>query len=324
MAITNLTNTIWVLSRSPILSASFRYNINFTSNQEQFNTFTCSSVGPGGDGWRTIEYDAVQAYIEPNTSQWANESYRTIAITGGDDVANADLIVFLQANATLYELQFNETKTALKIYDDLTEAEYAFIEKDNNAFYLVNNIGVYKGEKLIATCTNISSVKNDILSEVETKQDKLTAGNNITIDNNIINATAGLTNHQIIELDLTSTDEYNKDFHFYNILSMLINKTCPCTGYWYDINGYGIFRTTMSNNTTPSKPTTAIRDIYFFRNGGANSGYYYIDHVCGYDENGNSLSAPIHYKVYFFVGTSATGGLAFVIRGYTKTTMLKS
>lgn len=142
MAITNLTNTKWVFKEKPTYALNQTFNINFTSNGENFTSLKAKNWGQC-----YIDYGSVYAL---SSSGWANENYRTIIITDGADVENADLIAFLEAN-TLKAPEFTETKTALKIYEDLTAEEYEVLEKDSNSFYLVNENGVYKGEKKIAS-----------------------------------------------------------------------------------------------------------------------------------------------------------------------------
>lgn len=272
--IVDLSNTKWEIIAQPTISAVTSYNVNFISNQGNFTLFRFSSVGPGGDGWRTINYNSVQVYTEPSTPQWSNEAYRIIEIIDGEDVKNAEFIEWLIENAnqinnnnlvkptntligttwtlnnveytniysqttwnveftsnnenfTAFNLltytgatsinyndvsvcnrgawvndnyktititggldvennifigwlkrvgvkhtEFIETKTALKIYDDLSQAEYNVLEKDNNAFYQVNEVGVYKGEKLVATKTNLSNLENSVPTDVSIIEDQ--------------------------------------------------------------------------------------------------------------------------------------------------------
>lgn len=57
------------------------------------------------------------------------------------------------------DLQFNETDIDLKIYENLSADDYAELTKEEHAFYIVKNVGIYKGTKLIAdinTDTNLS------------------------------------------------------------------------------------------------------------------------------------------------------------------------
>ena len=144
MAITNLTNTTWIFNET--LSNTFpegTFNINFTSDGENFTYIYLTNWGSCALGYN----GTANAYY----NGWKKEGYRSITFIDGESVENADLIAFIQANATeIKPLEFNETKTALKIYEDLSQAEYERLEKDNNSFYQVNDVGIYKGAKLVS------------------------------------------------------------------------------------------------------------------------------------------------------------------------------
>lgn len=151
MAITNLTNTTWVFKDKPTYATEGTFNINFTSNGENFTSLYAANWGSC-----VIGYDN---YATAYQSGWKNENYKTITITGGDDVENADLIAWLEAN-TLAAPEFTEVKVPLKIYTDLTEDEFSMLEKDEDSFYLVDDVGVYKGDKLIAKNEKVSVGKS--------------------------------------------------------------------------------------------------------------------------------------------------------------------
>ena len=112
MAVSDLTNTKWLLnttfttavngwSFSDEYGYSDSLHINFTSNNEVFDIL--HMYDDDGSGGAQIEY----ILYEPYTSRkyWgirsgANQTYQTITITGGQDVTNASLIAWLEANAT--------------------------------------------------------------------------------------------------------------------------------------------------------------------------------------------------------------------------------
>lgn len=171
MAITNLTNTKWIFSED-LANVNYNaesYNINFVSNGEAFTLLDKQSYR----GYIPLYYGVIAAF----NGSWTNSNYRTIEITGGQDVENADLIALLETAAIqVKEISgFTETKTALKIYEDLTAAEYNGLTKETNAFYLVNNVGLYKGETLIATNVDTSNLE----TQISAKQDTLVSGTNI-------------------------------------------------------------------------------------------------------------------------------------------------
>lgn len=204
----NLTNTTWIFKSYVSTTTGLgTYKINFTSNNENF-----VRLGLDYRGYTPISYykaDGTEVKAFDN-SQWANKEYRTITITGGEDVESMNLLSFLNAAAAVQKLDFIETKTALKIYEDLSQAEYEGLEKEPNTFYLVNDVGVYKGEKLIATNTNTSNIETDITHLYDVKQDKLTAGENVSIVNNIINAEGGAPITTVEMLPEANEEELNK------------------------------------------------------------------------------------------------------------------
>lgn len=145
MAITNLTNTTWKFKDNinTGLYSTKDFTINFVSNGQNFT----SMYGwyPGSPNFR---YNDTQVY---NSNGWVNEEYKFITIINGEDVENSDLISFLESYADYIKpLEFVETRTALKIYEDLLLEEYIDLKKEPNTFYLVKDVGIYKGETLIA------------------------------------------------------------------------------------------------------------------------------------------------------------------------------
>ena len=93
-----MTGTTWYFDSSldyPFGEAT--YSINFSS---------------GGGSWTTLELDDYSLYYKnPMAStvaygpsggppSWYNQSYRTIVISNGADVTNANLYYFLSNNAT--------------------------------------------------------------------------------------------------------------------------------------------------------------------------------------------------------------------------------
>lgn len=184
MAITNLTNTTWELNETLSFESENTWNINFTSyyarpsymgGGEYTEFIGLSTSKPSYMGNREVlTYTAIdgsthQVYSASWQSGTTAET-REITITGGDDVENPDLIAFLEANAYNQKpLEFSENKTALKIYEDLTEKDYRKLTKDENSFYLVNDVGLYKGEKLIAT--NSASLEKTIPTDANIIKD---------------------------------------------------------------------------------------------------------------------------------------------------------
>ena len=96
-ALTDLTGTTWQIAEevaslpNPTLAAS----LNFTSNSANWDTLILD--GEDGDIAYMSADEPTPAY---RAGSWTNNNYRTVAITGGSDATNADLIAWFEANAT--------------------------------------------------------------------------------------------------------------------------------------------------------------------------------------------------------------------------------
>ena len=102
MAITNLTGTTWVFNETVNVPTSATYPLEFNSTQ-----ILCTSLILSDDERShniTIEYTGISGFVYDLTGgKWKNESYRTIEIVGGTSATNADLISWLESNATQQE-----------------------------------------------------------------------------------------------------------------------------------------------------------------------------------------------------------------------------
>ena len=92
-----LAGTTWYFDTAPTMpSSDATYSVNFTSNSASWTSMELSSFG-------SISYvngvDIANAYAS-FFGGWQNAAYRTVAFTGGTDATNADLIAWIQANAT--------------------------------------------------------------------------------------------------------------------------------------------------------------------------------------------------------------------------------
>lgn len=103
----DLTNTKWVFNETIMFTGTtITANINyFDSDNKTFIKIIISTTNING-----LQTNAPADYMtttlyDPNTDLggWGKQSYRTITITGGDDVTNVDLITFLKENAILLE-----------------------------------------------------------------------------------------------------------------------------------------------------------------------------------------------------------------------------
>lgn len=97
MAITNLTNTKWVINLNIVSGLDNTFSINFNSNSL---TYTQLQITYGYDANNQIYYGSTKVFDEDNVPDWSNEAYRIIEITGGTDVTNSTLIQWLLNNAT--------------------------------------------------------------------------------------------------------------------------------------------------------------------------------------------------------------------------------
>lgn len=98
------------------------YNINFTSNSVSYIAFIINATAG------TISYSTSDGTITPvySNNAWVNSSYKTISITGGNDVNSAILYNLLKGWGTLtLAKEFNKTKLTFTISYDLSSEEYA-------------------------------------------------------------------------------------------------------------------------------------------------------------------------------------------------------
>jgi len=95
--LSDLTGTTWYFNEHPTISIELYLLdcwINFTSNSENYSNLM---VEYKSQSVCAVTYDALGMYWN---GAWSSEAYRTISITGGTDATNADLITWIQANAT--------------------------------------------------------------------------------------------------------------------------------------------------------------------------------------------------------------------------------
>ena len=110
-SVSDLTNTTWIINNSPDVQVTMSeetYNITFTSNNSTFVRLGIvydigSDMGDGplnqGLNYYYDSYSSDKVY-NSRTNIWNNDAYKTIEITGGEDVTNSTLISWLQTNAT--------------------------------------------------------------------------------------------------------------------------------------------------------------------------------------------------------------------------------
>lgn len=132
--VVDLTGTTWVINETPDVSTSATYAINFT-----YTSISGTSLKIGtASGSPALFYDDSVIYVDdPYAGGWVNsEDQRTITITGGDDVTNADLVTWLEANATQADVY------KININFDLPDAASSFYSVNVN---FISNGTTFKG-----------------------------------------------------------------------------------------------------------------------------------------------------------------------------------
>lgn len=136
-----LAGTTWLLNSSIDLYESVYCHINFSSNSNQYTSFTVNDIGMEGEAG--IYYDSTKVY-----GAWVDQAYRTIEITDGTDVANSDLISWLEANAVQ---QIEPEPSSDKItFGDLSIALMSFGNQKVTKMSL-GNIDIYNANTVTAT-----------------------------------------------------------------------------------------------------------------------------------------------------------------------------
>ena len=136
MPLSDLTGTKWVLNNNPSLSGDYYFYINFTSQGQNYTSFAFSSSG-------NINYNGFVPYYDC----WMDNEARTISITGGTDATNADLISWLQANATQVEVtDLSGTEWEFNASVTVDEETYSinFVSNNNN-YTELQSYAMYSG-----------------------------------------------------------------------------------------------------------------------------------------------------------------------------------
>lgn len=120
--INNLTNTTWLLNER--IDTNITASINFTSNNNNYTSFR--SYYDFGMDWQYIVYNTFEAYV----NGWVNQVYKTIYITGGQDVTSSTLINWLQNNGT----QQIPTPTGTEINHKYWSIDGAFRIANNSVY----------------------------------------------------------------------------------------------------------------------------------------------------------------------------------------------
>jgi hypothetical protein len=79
---------------------NYEYDIDFTTSVELSGYTQFIALNLQWQGYLYYRVDSSRNIAVYSNSTWGSEDCRTISITGGDDVANTELISWLEANAT--------------------------------------------------------------------------------------------------------------------------------------------------------------------------------------------------------------------------------
>lgn len=147
--ITDLTGYSWVGNETLSLTA-FGFNIDFISNNTNYDFLVCSPNQYTGNNILTYVYNPNNIYRIVYGVSWGNEAYKTIQITGGTDATNQTLITWLQNNGTLtapvdlsiWEIGVFNDITNLGFFDStfanvnfLKESEISLDIETDNVYY---------------------------------------------------------------------------------------------------------------------------------------------------------------------------------------------
>ena len=132
MAITDLTGTTWYFNDTLIIDSeqNYEYDIDFTTSVELSGYTQFIALNLQWQGYLYYRVDSSRNIAVYSNSTWGSEDCRTISITGGDDVANTDIISWLEANATQVIPELNYVDKTVLLSGD----EYYF--KDTISGYL--------------------------------------------------------------------------------------------------------------------------------------------------------------------------------------------
>ena len=117
MALTDLTNTSWRWNDLLGISSAANYSINFETAAGSRSALQTTLTG-------ILKYGTQPVYSQ---DFWLSTSFKVIKIVGGTDVTNADLISFIQDNATQITLS-SLSNTTWEINSVICDAGYGVFD----------------------------------------------------------------------------------------------------------------------------------------------------------------------------------------------------
>lgn len=108
------------------------------------------------------------------------------------------------------DFQFQETNINLDIYENLTAKDYEALEKKEHALYIVKNVGIYKGTKLIARNEDVTKLGLEKVLNLYTRNESVTDITNLTDAIIQFNDTVNLPAYSW-DINFNTTNNYNDE-----------------------------------------------------------------------------------------------------------------
>lgn len=228
MAITDLTNTTWV----------FNDILDFSGSNVGGQTFTISFSSANANNSAIITYlrigfgtwaSSIQRYIYyyPSTTfshnnavmggEWQNEGYKIITFTGGTDATNADLISWIQSNATQVTL-VNSTTLDTTLHTAGKYCNKNILVKSSDSNLIAENIK--KDVSVFGVTGSYAGV--DVSDTTATQGDVLSGKYFYGADGMKTEGTIPVHTETSIILNAGTGDQYVPAGHYSDILTKLV------------------------------------------------------------------------------------------------------
>ena len=161
MSVTTLKGTAWYFNSTIVTTDPVDLHINFEI--ESGNQYVrLKSVSSSYVYYYRTESSSSTVYNSAYLSGWSNDIYRQVYVTGGDDVENATLIAWFEANAVQFapvlRVKYAEIKKTADAIRGKTGSESSLTWTDGSGFQTaVNNI--YLGNDTRQTTAKSSDLK---------------------------------------------------------------------------------------------------------------------------------------------------------------------